>query len=352
MNNEESLPFEANSYSVDPGALEARKAALLTMFTGIGAILSLMLTCFLGSYYEQGSRAEIAIIFMLMLVIVSVILYFIPSKKDERWYLVCSLLNHGGIGLAVLTLTDILVIDIRFLHLAVGVLPAAAILFGVAMILICQNGESGDAWLYAGIIVLLGMCGIALYRFFNLEQTEFWLCMAVCALLSAVNLGVLVWVRRDVWYHSVYRGLAVASFGVYLLLLVAAIIAFFVMADSGSSNRKSKRDSKSSSGRRNSRLAGLLTGKSGDNRTSASRGFGDGGAAADGVRPSAFYTPGRMRYFSPRFYVYNTRRASDENAAWTNPDSRSARIRRAIVTLIILVIVVLLILLAIKAGRG
>ena len=63
---------------------------------------------------------------MVLVLIVTVVLYFALTKKDERWYVVCSLLNHAGIGLASLILLDVLGLEIRLLQLAMSGLPAAA----------------------------------------------------------------------------------------------------------------------------------------------------------------------------------------------------------------------------------
>ena len=349
MNEKDTQQFTENFRKEDLYALEENKAALLTMYTGIGAILSLLLTFFIGSFSERGRRTEISIVFMLLLVVVSVILYFVLSKKDERWYLVCSLLNHGGIGLAALTLTDVLGIDVRFLNLAVSGLPAAAILFGVVMILVSQNGANADGWLSAGIFALLVMCGIALYRFIKLEQTEFWLSMAVCTLLSSVNLGVLIWSRRDVWQNSIYKGLAAGSFGVYLILLVAVIIAFIVMvARSDHSDRKSDRDSRDKPG---GTTRGFTRGFSGRSRLG---GVGDNGFDTGNARSATVYDPSRQWYYSPhiRYHFYNINQMNDMDDAIIEPTSFRCRLRKVIITLLIIAVVVLLILLAIKAGRG
>lgn len=289
MNEKDTQQFTENLRKEELYALEEKKAALLTMYTGIGAILSLLLTFFIGSFSERGRRTEISIVFMMVLVVVSVILYFVVSKNDERWYLVCSLLNHGGIGLAALTLTDILGIDVRFLNLVVSGLPAAAILFGVVMILVTQNGANADGWLNAGIFALLVMCGIALYRFVKLEQTEFWLCMAICTLLSSVNLGVLIWSRRDVRLNSIYKGLAAGSFGVYLILLVAVIVAFIVVAArSDDSDQKSDEDSKD---KLTGTTRGFTRGFSGRSRLG---GFGDNSFDTENARSTGFYDPSRQ----------------------------------------------------------
>ena len=83
---------------------EQNRGASLTMWIGLGAILCLLLTCFLGSLGFFRNSLQFTLAFLALLLIASVLIFFVPAKKDERWYVVCSLLNHGGIGLAALLL--------------------------------------------------------------------------------------------------------------------------------------------------------------------------------------------------------------------------------------------------------
>ena len=346
MYEENSQGFDERLHQVELEAREAKKAVLLTMYTGIGAVLSLLLTCILGSFPGRNSPIGISSVFMAMFVVVSVILFFSLCRKDESWYVVCSLLNHGGIGLAVLTLMAVLGLEIRPLNLAVSGLPAVAILFGVLMILICRDDKNDDdGWLYVGIIALVTMCGYALYQFFKVEQTEFWLCMAVCALLSSVNLGVLIWKRRNVLQNSIYKGLAVGSFGVYLILLVAVVVAFiFVAAGAGDSDQKSSgsRDESDGASDRNADRRPARNRFVGGNTNR----FGRGAAGSLDV-----YGPGYMWYTAPR-PRYSDTDWNETGRSEMGQTSRGNRICRLILTMILIAVVVLLIQLAIKAGRG
>lgn len=356
MNQDKTKDRGAELPEVDPLVADENNAAVLTLWLGIGAVLSLLLTCFLGSFGRSGDRLALCIAIMLGLLLVSVILYFALGRRDRRWYLVCSLLNHGGIGLAVLILLDVLGLEIRLLNLAVSGLPSAALLFGAVVIYISGSGEDRSGWLYAGLAALLVISAVAGLLFYSRERTEFWLCMAVCALLSAVNLGALIWVKADVWERSIFKALAVVSFSVYLALAVAAVVAFFVMAGgAGKSSNRSKRRSNKKGGYSKS-LSGRSSSAVGSTPSivgSASR----SGAGLGTVRGVS--SPRRSIYF-PRHLYYNSFYLNDydydrmNDLDWRERDKayRAYRIRRTIILLIVLLVVILLILLAIKLGRG
>lgn len=349
----ESTQRSMTSFEWDQQRLSMRnREAALTMWTGLGAILSLLLTCFLGSLWRTEERTAFSVILMLVLLIVSVILFFTAAKRDERWNVVCSLINHAGIGLAVLILLDVLGLDIRLRQLAMSGLPAAAILFGIVMIYVGMEEQNRKNLLYVGAAVFGLAVLVSLYQFYHL-RTEFWLCTAVCALLSCVNLGALIWSAAAPEERSAYRGLAVASFAIYLLLAVAALIAF-ALAILSSSNRDSKSTKKLFSWSKSRKSSG-----------SGSIGVGSSSAGSGSVRSSGFGTgyPSRRRSYVPSYLWYYGlyhgfgRSRTDSAAGPMTEEERLAekarlRRRRWIVFGLVAAIVILVIVLAVIFGRG
>lgn len=330
--------------------------SVLTMWTGIGAILCLLLTCFLGSFWRTEGRTTYSVAVMVILLIVSLILFFVAAKRDERWYVVCSLLNHAGIGLSVLILLDVLGLDIRLKQLALSGLPAAAILFGVVVISVGLEGESRNGLLTGGAVVF-GLAVLAALLQYYTHRTEFWLCTAVCALLSCVNLCALIWTNKEPEQRSIFKALAVVSFGVYILLAVAAVAAF-ALAVLGNSNRNSKSTKR------------LLSGRKG--KKSSGSGAFSGGSLGSGVSASSGFVPtsglgmgyrSRGRSYMPSYFWYyglyhGSRRSRSYDAAGPLTEeerlAEEARLRRRrrIVFVVVAAAVTLVIVLAVVFGRG
>ena len=332
------------------------RGAVLTMWTGLGAILSLLLTCFLGSLWRTDTRTALSAAVMVVLLAVSLILFFTAGKKDERWYVVCSLLNHAGIGLAVLILLDVLGLDVRLKQLALSGLPAAAILFAVVMIYVGVEEQSRQNFLYVGA-VLFGFALLAALYLFYIQRTEFWLCTAVCALLSCVNLCALIWTAREPEARSICKALAVASFGVYIALAVAAIAAL-ALAVLGKSDRDSKSSKKlldKLKGRRSSGSGGLGGGSLGSG-ASASSGSVLGSGLGTGYRiRGRTYMPSYFWYYG--LYHGSARsRARNAEVPLTEEErlAEEARLRRRrrIVFCVVAAAAILVIVFAVVFGRG
>ena len=359
MNAEAARPIMTPFEMEQQRANRRSQEAVLTMWTGIGAILCLLLTCFLGSFWRTEARTTYSVALMIFLLIVSLILFFTAAKRDERWYVVCSLINHAGIGLAVLILLDVLGLEIRLKQLALSGLPAAAILFGVVVISAGLEGESRDGLLTGGAVVF-GLAVLAALCVFYTQRTEFWLCTAICALLSCVNLCALIWTGKEPDRRSIFKALAVVSFGVYILLAVAAVAAFAV-AILGNSNRDSKSTRKLFSGRKgkNSSGSGSLSGGS------FGGSLGSGASASSGSVPLSGLGTGyrtRRRFYMPSYFWYyglyhgSSRSRARYEAPLTEEErlAEEARLRRRrrIVFGIVAAVVILLIALAVYFGRG
>ena len=358
-------PFEMEQQRANRRSQEA----VLTMWTGIGAILCLLLTCFLGSFWRTDARITCSVAVMVFLLIVSLILFFTATKRDQRWYVVCSLINHAGIGLAVLILLYVLGLEIRLKQLALSGLPSAAILFGVVVISAGLEGDSRDGLLTGGAVVF-GLAVLAALLKFSTDQTEFWLCTAICALLSCVNLCALIWTSKEPDRRSIFKALAVVSFGVYILLAVAAVAAFAV-AVLGNSDRDSKSTKKlfGASKRGKSSGGGSIGSGSSGGASLFGGSLGSGASASSGSVPASGlgtgYTTGRRAWVPRHLWYYSlyhgsprSRYRSDWDAAEDLPVAerqaldRRARRRRWIIFCVVVVIVILLIALAVYFGRG
>lgn len=335
----QGLPSEERLYA------EQNRSAVVTMWTGLWSILCLLLSGFLGSFRRGRIRPELAVLIMAALLIVSVILFFAAGKKDDRWYLLCTLLNHSGVGLAVLLLLDLLGLELRPLQIAISGLPAAAILFGVVLFYMGSGEESRNTFLSAGIVLLVLICGAALYRYTK-ERTEFWICMAVCALLCTAGLGALIWANRDPEERSILKGLAVASFSVYLLIAAAAVV--FLLAGAGGSS-----GSRSSSRKRNSSKS---EGSSGSRRGSVLSSFGSGlSGTRSGTtvrRRRSFYLPSYLWYYTPMPRYSAIDRMEGLSEEERQAKRRRYKILRAIVLSFVALIVILAIYSAVRIGRS
>ncbi len=336
--------FEREQQTLNQG----NRAAVLTMWIGIASILSLLLSCFLGSLWHSSDKMGVCIFFMILLLIVSVVLFFTASKRDELWFVVCSLLNHFGIGLAVVILMDVLKLDVRVLQLAMSGLPSAVLLFGIALYYVGMEPDQKSTLLSIGAAFFLILLFVALLRFYD-QRTEFWLCTAVCALLSCTNLGALIWTNKDIEQRSIYKALAVASFLIYLILAIIAIAAVFLSA-SGKSDRNSNKKKSVSSKRKR---------EFGNTQTAGAVPHPSGAVAAADSAPMP--VSGRRYSRSSRFWYYNLFYTSNTQRSLHStddlPEEERVRInnrirrRRWIVLCVVAIIVILLIVLAVCLGR-
>lgn len=325
---------------------EQNHGAVLTLWMGLGSIFCLLLSCFLGSIRTIGNSYALPIGVLAVLLIVSVILFLVPSKRDERWYLVCSLLNHSGIGMAAVVLLNVLELELPLKSLIMSGFPSAAVLFGVVMFYISADGEKRKQYLYYGLAGLGLLCAVSVGMYFK-EDAAFWISMAICSLLVCTSLGALVWSSIDPDRKSIYKGLAAASFSVYLLVLAAALAALAVAVlgsgNSSSSNRKSKNSSKS--------------GKGG---SSGSSGFGllsnlfhsSGTRSVSTVaRTRRSWFPMYLWYYTPRTRYASIDRMADLSYAEKEALRTNYRTRRRIALIVIALVVVVVIGLAVYFGR-
>ncbi len=346
MNREETLRWGAALNPTEQLLAEQNKNATLSMWVGLGSILSLLLTCFIGSLWHSDSNQYGSFVVLLALLLISVALFFLVAKRDERWYLVCCLLNYGGIGMAVLLLIRVLGLEPRPLQTFLSGLPAAAILFGIVSFYVSGAGENRSTLLYCGLGALLLLCGLAVFRYLD-ENTEFWLCMAVCALLSCAGLGGLIWANGSAEFRSVFKGLAVASFSIYLVILAVAAVALFVMAaGSGSgSGSRSKRSKNSKSGSLDS------GGKSGGSGLLGGI-LNRSGSASPVRRTRSFHYPFWLWYYTPytRYSVID--RMAGDSELERDRLRRRYRTQRTVMLVVVVLVVAAVIAAAILAGRG
>ena len=349
MEREERMRSGAEMERAERLIAQENNNAVLTMWIGLGSILSLLLSSYLGSLWHGENKLYLTGGIMALLLIVSVILYFAPAKRDQRWYLVCAILNHGGIGLAVPLLLELLDLAVRPLNLAVSGVPAGAILFGAAIFYVGGEGENRRRLLYTGAAILGLILAGALLKFSG-QRSEFWLCMAICALLSCGNLAALIWANRSAEQRSVYQGLAVVSFSVYLLLLAAAAVALIAAASgSGSSSNRSRSRSKREKSGGNARGFGG-TGSGGSGSRTLLGGLFAGGNSGRVYRPRGYF-PMYLWYYTP----YN--RYASINRMQVSEDEKDAlrsryRRRRLVILLLAVGIVAAAIAAAVLLGRG
>ena len=318
--------------------------AVLTLWTGLGAILSLLFPCALGTFGILRPGLELSLILLGVLLAASILIYFLGGRKDDRWYTVCTLTNLAGIGLAMRLLLELLGLDLPLEKLALCGLPAAAILFGVVVFYL--NGQEGErkGLFVFGIIALLLLCGFAGWRFYQ-KATGFWLCFGVCGLLGCGCLGAFLWTDRALAERSVSKALAVVSFSVYLLLAVGACLAaLFLLSGSGSSS--SSREKKSSSGK-GGLLGGLFGGTSGS--TASSRGSTGVSRSARSLR-RGFRIPTYLWYYTPVTRYASIDRMEGVTEEEREEERRRYRRQRWVLLFVVALVVLGLIAFALSAG--
>lgn len=320
-------------------AKENRDAAISILF-GFGSVFSLVLTAIIGSFTADNKGLYFTLIAMGL--IISVVIYLTAAKRDERWYVICSLVNHMGIGLAVLMLLRVLEIDLRPLNMALSFLPSSAILCGVSVILLCVGQEYRNRLLWSGIVLELLMILIFLIQFKD-RETEFWLMGAVCGVVCCASLSACLWVRANSGSRSVYQALAVVSFAIYLILAIAAAVALLLAAagnsDSKSSSKRRSRSSSSSSGGKS-----LAAGNFGSERRSRTAFRTQRYLSNSATHYWLWYTP------SGRYRTYDT--MEYENPERVTMLKRREHWRTLCVLLIVIVLVIAVFVAAVYFGQG
>lgn len=336
------IPFEYRERMLQ----KQSRNATLSLWISLGSIVFLLLSCFLGSFLTPGNSFAGIIALMIVLLIVSVLLFFLPGRSDQRWYVVCALLNEAGIGFATVMLLKVLDLDIRVVNLLLSGIPVGVFLFAIVVFYNSTASESRHWFLIVGIVILAITVIFSVIRYIAAE-TEFWVCLAVNALMSCAGLGALIWANGDWENRSVLKGLAIGSFSVYLLILLLAIAALILSSDSdsdsdsGSGGGKSWRGSRSGS---RSRSRSVSTG-------SIPRTTGNESRNRNSFSGSRFYyDPYYMWYYTPTVRSSPAERmqgmSEDEQKAYY----RKYRIRKALilagVTVLALGIIVAVVLLA------
>lgn len=315
-------------------AKENRDAAA-AMWFGVGAVLCLLLTLIPASFLTNFRTPSIILVGAGLAV--SVAIFFTAGKRDERWYVVCSLINHAGIGLAALILLEVLELPMRPLHMALSGVPAVMILSGVCLIQTGTDPYARGRLVWTGVLAEAVLFCVFL-GIFNGARTEFWLLGALSALICCACLCACLWVRRDVAERSVFQALAVLSFAVYLILAAAAAAALLLGASgkSGSRSRsRSKRGSRSS--------GGLFSGLRSPLRGSGTGRFGVR-IPSSAVRFWLWHTPsGRYRAID---------RMENLSPIQAEMLRRKARRRAFIVMIVVIAVVILISAAAVYFGRG
>jgi hypothetical protein len=215
-----------------------------------------------------------------------------------------------------------------------------------------ENGRNN--LLYGGAVFFALLLGVSVYLFFE-NYTEFWLCTAVCALLSCANLGALIWNNNDPDSRSIYKSLAVGSFAIYILLAVIAIVVFLLgaLGKLGDVSKRKKRGK--SSGKSNS------VKKTESRRLDPGVSVSSGSVKASGIgtgihAPRRIYIP-RHLWYTNMYYGSSDYCSSEAAMAGLNENERLAmenklRRRRRIILFIVTAIVIAVIVAAVLLGRG
>ena len=329
----------------EPLIAEQNRNAAWSLWIGLGAILSLLSSCLLGRLLPDTGEIGLPLFLLVLLLLLSVILFFVGGRRDDRWYVVCSLVNHAGIGLVVLLLLRELELSVQTLNLALSGLPAGAVLFGTVVFYFNAQGAERKQFLVYGILALGLLTGLAIYRYAQAES-GFWLSFGVCSLLGCSTLGALIWANGALGERSVCKGLAVASFSVYLLLLAILIVAVLVAAASSGSGSDSSRERKKSASKR----SGLLD--SGSRTVNSAR--SDRRAASSVTRSvrrsGGFYYPTYLWYYTPSTRYASIDRMEDLTEEEREGLRRRYRRQRAAVLILAAILVVVLIGVAVAAG--
>ena len=329
----------------EQGLEEQSRNATLTLWISLGSILCLVLSCLVGSFMTRGGKFGGPIGVMILLLIVSVLIYFLAGRNNERWYVVCILLNQAGIGLATLVVIATQVREINLLNLLLSGVPVAAVLFGVVVFFNSTASENRSIFLIVGLCLLAFVMIFSIIRFTQLK-TEFWMSMAVNALMSCGGLGALLWANGNWGSRSVLKGLTVASFAIFLVMAVVAIIAFYIFI-------KSQDDSDTDiSFGRSKGISRDSFEKTGSGVRSAGAAAVSGGGTRSGGSGGIYIDPYYIWYYTPSF---GSRTSTLERMSEMDPEEqkkycRKLRIRKILYRILSVVVVLGLIAGAVILG--
>ena len=219
---------------------------LVGMVFGASAVLSLTLTAMLGvRFLNTGKPGPVAALIALTL-IGSIASYF-AAKRDERWFVLCSILNHMGIGLGLFLLLAATDAVVRPLYLALSGLPACAGLCGASMLFRAVDGKNRIRTVVVGAAAIGILAIVSIVMAVRTVQ-EIWIGSAVSAVTCCAAFCGMAWTatKQD---RSVYWTMAVVSFTIYLLVLLvaAAFLAAAAFANSGSSGKSNRSSSRKKS---------------------------------------------------------------------------------------------------------
>ena len=236
--------------------------ARVTMLLGMSTVVMTVLTALIMTTWLSGLSYGVCAIIVVLSLLASVIFWF-KAGEDDRWRVMCTLINHIGIGVGLYLLLRVFALPGSAKDLGLGLLPGLALL-GLFCLAFSRSG--GSTRIYASVggvaaLVILTIVGAVLA---SRQSSAFYTTLAVCAAVCAGSYGALIWTSMEPG-RSIHRTMALVSFAIYLILLAIAIVAIMFQASSGDSDRKSSR----SSGKRSS-AGSSLAGGTGYRR----RGFG------------------------------------------------------------------------------
>ena len=215
-----------------------------TLFLGSSTAMMTLLTAYLMLRWLYRLQLTGCGVLVVISLIASVVLWF-SGKNDDRWTVLCTLINHFGIGIGLYLLLTFLGTDPRALDLALGILPGLAV-FGVFCLLYVRLPDTFRkplSWCGCIAFVVLIIVGISLY---SNSGSAFGVVLAVCSAVLLGAWGALLWTCADP-ERSIHRTMAVVSFSIYLILLAIAAALLILQVLSGGKSSDNKRKSGSSS---------------------------------------------------------------------------------------------------------
>lgn len=270
------------------------------LFLGASTVIMTVLTTLILLHWMNRLEFPGCVALVAVSLIASVVFWFV-AKKDDRWMVLCTLINHFGIGVGLFLLLSYLDTEPQVKDLALGLLPAVGAL--VLFCLLYPRSEEGSRTFisWGGILVFAGMMVFG-FLSYAVKGSAMPVVLCVCAAVCLGSFGALLWTSGDPG-RSIHRTMALVSFTIYLILLAVAAIALMTqgLGSSSDNNRSKSRSSSSKSGGSGSRSSVSIP--SGSSGVRSSRSYHG---------PSFFYPVYLSTYHSP---YYSDRFMDPESAA-------------------------------------
>lgn len=226
-----------------------KQDAYTVLMLGASTTVMMFLTAMLLMQFLPNLSRQIQIVLVVITLAGSSAFWFL-GKKDDRWSVLCTLINHVGLGIGFFMLLKLLKLTAAPLDFAFGALPGIALLA-----IFCLLFGGADAMAKGKVrligILLFAAAFLAACLIASKLGSMIYKLSVMSILVCFASFLALIFTAMDPT-RSVHRTMALLSFIVYLLVIAALVIAFIVYSkkdsDSDSNGHSSGHASNHSTG--------------------------------------------------------------------------------------------------------